>query len=86
MPVHHESVPLRARLGVAWRDRRDDWRAKRHVKEFMGMSPEQAQARADELGLRLRLHPAGVPVTDERAYGRITASLRDGVIEAVSVG
>lgn len=49
------------------------------------MSPEQAHAHADELGVALRLGPEG-PWTDEGAYGRITASVRDGVIEKAWAG
>ena len=44
----HESVPWRARLSVKWRDYTLRRRAKRRAKEFVGMSPEQAELHADD--------------------------------------
>jgi hypothetical protein len=81
-----ESVPLRARLSIKWRDYTLTRRAKRHAQDFVGMSPEQALAHADELGLLLRLGATGVPRADEHASGRIRASVRDGVIVTASDG
>lgn len=60
--------------------------AKEHADDFIGMTAEQAQAHADELGLVLRLAPVGSPVTMEYRYGRINGWTRDDVIAEVSVG
>ena len=81
-----ESVPLRARLSIRLRDYSRSQRAKRHAKDFVGMNPEQAQARADELGLVLRLGATELPAADEFASGRIRASVRDGVIVTAADG
>ena len=81
----HESVPWRARLSVKWRDYTLRRRAKRRAKEFVGMSPEQAELHADELGLRFQVSRPGVPI-DEADSGRVIGSARDGVIEKTWVG
>ena len=60
--------------------------AKDHAAGFVGMTAEEAQAHADELGLTLRLVPVGAAVTAEYRYGRVTGWLRDDVITEVSVG
>lgn len=60
--------------------------AKDHADDFVGMTAEQAQAHADELGLTLRLAPIGSPVTMEYRYGRVNGWLRDDVIAEVTVG
>jgi hypothetical protein len=81
-----ESVPLRARVSIKWRDYTLSRRAKRHAGDFVGMSPEQAQSRADELGLLLRLGATELPAADQHASGRVRASVRDGVIVAAADG
>jgi hypothetical protein len=82
----HESVPWRARLSIRWRDYTLGQRAKRHAKDFVGMSLEEAQAHADRLNLVLRLGSAGALTSDDYATGRVTAAVRDGVIVTASDG
>jgi hypothetical protein len=78
-----DAKSFRARLDAA--AARND-QAKDHADDFVGMTEEEARAHADELGLTLRLAPAGAAVTAEYQYGRVTGWLRDDVIAEVSVG
>lgn len=78
-----DAKSFRAKLDAA-AARRD--LAEDHADEFVGMTAEQAQMHAGELGLTLRLAPEGAAVTAEYQYGRVTGWLRDDVIAEVSVG
>ena len=63
-----------------------DEKARVNVDSFVGLSTDQAETRATDLGLTLRIAPPSGVVTADYRHGRITATEKDGVIATARVG